>query len=172
MMYLARGTPNHFIYLPFHTKPLTLSVFHSKFLCLFIISSGMGYQRCLIAQYNEHPYSLIWVFAADKRKWNMSGWGVLQNQKKKKKTSMKYNVISNKHLTSKSVDQHMHACASMQSGRLWVFTVEKTYMKYGTASKKTYNHKVSDQHVHPHILSRILGMHERSHEHTKNKQIK
>ena len=41
----------------------------------------MGYQKRLIAQYNEHPYSLIWVFAADKRKWNMDGSGLLQKQK-------------------------------------------------------------------------------------------
>ena len=31
----------------------------------------MGYQSCLMVQYNEHPYSLIWVFAADKRQWNI-----------------------------------------------------------------------------------------------------
>ena len=36
--------------------------------CWVIISSRIEYQRCLIAQYNDHPYSLIWVFAADKCK--------------------------------------------------------------------------------------------------------
>ena len=46
----------------FHIKPLTLSIHYSKLLCLFIISGRMGYQRCLIAQSNEHPYSLIWAF--------------------------------------------------------------------------------------------------------------
>ena len=40
-----------------------------------------GYQRWLIAQYNEHPYSLFWVLAADKREWNMGGSGLLQKQK-------------------------------------------------------------------------------------------
>ena len=78
---------------PKYPKPLNLFtvshqiaafIFHSKLLHLFIISSGMGYQRCLLAQYNEHPYSLIWVFAADKRQWNMSRSGLLQKQKKKK----------------------------------------------------------------------------------------
>ena len=45
---------------------------------------------------------------------------------KNKKTSMKYKVMLKKHLTSKVLDQHMHACASAQSDQgLWVFTVEK-----------------------------------------------
>ena len=61
-----RYTSHHFIYLPFHIKQITLSVFHSKLLYLFIISSGMGNQRCLIDQYADHPHSLIWVFAKHK----------------------------------------------------------------------------------------------------------
>ena len=43
-----RNTPDHFIHLPFYIKPLTLTIFHSISLCLFIILSGLGYQRCLI----------------------------------------------------------------------------------------------------------------------------
>ena len=100
----------------------------------------MVYQTCLIAQYNEHPYSLIWIFAADKRKRNMGGSGLLQRQKSEKK----YEVMPKEHLTSKVLDQHMHACASAQSDQcLWVFTLEKIYMKYGTASKKTYDQQSS-----------------------------
>ena len=39
---------------------------------------------------------------------------------------MKYKVMPKKHLTSKVLDQHMHASASVQSDQgLWVFTVEK-----------------------------------------------
>ena len=57
---------------------------------------------------------------------------------------MKYKVIPKQHLTSKVLDQHMHACASAQSDEdLWVFSVEKTYMKYGTVSKKTYDQQSS-----------------------------
>ena len=39
---------------------------------------------------------------------------------------MKYKVMPKKHLTSKVIDQHVHACASALSDQgLWVFTVEK-----------------------------------------------
>ena len=39
---------------------------------------------------------------------------------------MKYKVMPKKHLTSKVLDQHMHAFVSAQSDQgLWVFIVEK-----------------------------------------------
>ena len=44
----------------------------------------MWYQRCLIAQYNEHPHSLIWVFATDKLSQK-------NNKKKKKKKKQQKN---------------------------------------------------------------------------------
>ena len=80
-----RNTPNHFIYLPFHTKPLILIYFPLSITLIIYYLKWNGYQRRLITKYNEHPYSLIWVFAADKRKGNMGGSGLLQMQKKKKK---------------------------------------------------------------------------------------
>ena len=53
---------------------------------------------------------------------------------------MNYKVMPKKHLTSKVLDQRMHAIASTQSNQgLWVFTVEKD-MKYGA---KTYDQQSS-----------------------------
>ena len=52
----------------FISKHLLYLFFTLNWFCLFIISSEMGYQRSLIAHYNEPPHSLIWVFASNKRK--------------------------------------------------------------------------------------------------------
>ena len=54
-----------------------------------------------------------------------------------------------KHLTSKELGHHMHACASAQSDQgLWVFTVEKDCMKYLTGARIHMTNKAPDQHVH------------------------
>ena len=101
-----------------------------------------------MAQYNEHPYSLIWVFATDKRKWNIGGSGLLQKQqtymKYKVMPNMKYKVMPKKHPTSKVLDQHMHACASAQSDDgLWVFTVEKDLHEIRDGVQETYDQQSS-----------------------------
>ena len=110
--------PNPFYLFTVSHQTIYLFYFFSlNYFCLFIISSEMWYQRCLIAHYNEHPYSFIWVFAVDKRKWN----GRINTSAK-----TKYKVMPKKHLISKVLDQQMHTCASAQSDQgLWVFTVEK-----------------------------------------------
>ena len=56
---------------------------------------------------------------------------------------MKYKVMPKKHLTSKVLDLHMHACASAQSDQdLWVVTVEKR-LAWNTACKNTYDQQSS-----------------------------
>ena len=52
-----RNTPNYLIYLPCHTKPLTLSISLSVTVFIYYLVP-MWYQRCLIAQDNEHPHTL------------------------------------------------------------------------------------------------------------------
>ena len=77
---------------------------------------------------------------------------------------MKHKVMPKKHLTSKVLDQHVHACASAQFDQgIWVFTVAKikrlTWNKR-QCPRKHMTTKVPDQHGHVHLdsLSRIFAI--------------
>ena len=134
-LFIYHFTSNHLLYL----------FFYSKLLCLFIISSGMGYQRCLTAQYNEHPHSLIWVFATVQRKWNMGRSGLLQKKKLNE-------TLGDAQETSDQ-QSYRSACACLCICPVWsrsvFFILEKrlTWNK-GLCPRKHMTTKVPDQHVH------------------------
>ena len=73
---------------------------------------------------------------------------------------MKHKVMPKKHLTSKVLDQHVHACASAQSDQgLWVFTVEKKdTLNKRRRLREHMTTKVPDVHVYPNSLSRIFAI--------------
>ena len=60
-----------------NSKPFYFFIFSHQdtyFIIFFIQNYFIYYLKWnggIKAQYNKHPHSLIWVFAADKRKWNM-----------------------------------------------------------------------------------------------------